>query len=106
MGEKDILPIYLKAYDKICNLDSERIPANVFYKAIENMRVSNGYLLNGLRKSLFKIGLTSRQVDEICNHVSYRVRFNRGDAKEIEKALIDFGLIERKIGWIIVNKDR
>lgn len=106
MGEKDILPIYLKAYDRICDLDTEKIPANVFYKTIENMKVSNGNILNGLRKSLLKIGLTGRQVDEICNHVSYRVRFNRGDAKEIEKGLIGLGLIERKIGWVIVNKDQ
>lgn len=95
MGENTPLPVHNKIFDLLNRRTSGKIFVNEFYNLIENIRV-NGDILNNIRLSLLKEGLTERQADRICSDISWKMRFTRRDSRDIMDDLIDMGWIRRK----------
>lgn len=92
---QEILPVYEKVYNHLKKLNKDTIPCWEFYRYIENMKIHNGTVCNKIKKDLLAYGLTQRQIEVISRKLSYTIRFTRRDARDIEKALIQLGWIQR-----------
>lgn len=105
MSSTDEFNIYDKVYQLLLNLNVDEISAGDFYSLVERIRLPKEQVLNLVEDELLDMGLVQPQVDRICRGLSFKIRWNRKDAKFVEKRLREMGLIDREnFNKIVINK--
>jgi len=95
MNSKNGFNIYDKVYQKLLELEFEKIQVSEFYTIVENMKIPKEEIVGLIEEDLTKAGLTATQVDRICSNLSFKLRWTHRDAKNVEKHLRERGLIHR-----------
>lgn len=88
--------IYDEVYKKLLKLDVDSLNVSDFYTLVENMRLPKVKALELIEEELLGIGLTVTQVDRICSSLSFKIRWTRQDARDVEKHLREEGLISKQ----------
>jgi len=94
--------IYDKVYQKLINLETKEISVPDFYRLVGNMKVPKEEIVGFIEEKLLEMGLTGTQVDRICSNLSFKLRWTKRDAREIENHLRERGLITKK-GFSIIE---
>jgi len=90
------LNVYDRVYKKLIELETEEISVSDFYTLIGNMKIPKEDIVGFIEEKLFEMGLTTTQVDRICSNLSFKLRWTKRDAREIENHLRESGLLSKK----------
>lgn len=93
-----LLPIHRRIYQELAKMDKQYLRRWDIQDVVLSYRLKkdiNGKQLEQIRQLLFELGLTHGRADNILNQISYKFKLGLGDAYEIEKALVDHGLLRR-----------
>lgn len=95
--------IYDKVYALLLDKGEDKIRPYEFYYLVENLKINNNEILDMIRGVLSDAGFNEGNIERISNNLSWKLRFTRADAREIEKEMCKKGWICRKKNYIIIN---
>jgi len=96
--------IYQKVYNKLLETDADKLLVSDFYHMVENMKINYDEIMNTVEQTLLDAGFSPHQIERLSNNLSWKLRFTRHDARDIEKTLCKQGCIIRNRNYIYIEK--
>lgn len=102
-----LLPIYQLVLKKLCQLNKPYIFNRDIENIVINMKINKKEIdMKGIKKELALLGFTKLNIDKICNHIFWKMRYTLGDTYEIKRNLIKKGFLETGSGNRIFIKNK